>query len=77
LTLAGVLTYPFYLVHEHLGWFAITILHRHFGLDARLTLVATIASMLVLAWLIHRLVEKPFGPRLKRAMKLQAGRMRA
>ncbi|MDX3851383.1 acyltransferase [Streptomyces sp. AK02-01A] len=77
LTFAGVLTYPFYLVHEHLGWFAISILHKHFGLDPRLTLIATIASMLVLAWLLHRLVEKPFGPRLKRAMKLQSERLRA
>ncbi|MEU3184332.1 acyltransferase [Streptomyces sp. NPDC006923] len=77
LTFAGILTYPFYLVHEHLGWFAITILRQHAGLDARLTLITTIVSMLVLAWLLHRLVEKPFGPRLKRAMKLQSERLRA
>ncbi|WP_078863611.1 acyltransferase [Streptomyces sp. AcH 505] len=77
LTFAGTLTYPFYLVHEHLGWFAVTILHKKFGLDPRLTLIAAIVSMLVLAWLIHRLVEKPFGPKLRRAMKLQAARLKA
>lgn len=77
LTFAGTLTYPFYLVHEHLGWFAIAVLHKHFGLAAWLTLIATVVSMLVVAWLLHQLVEKPFGPRLKRTMKLQAGRMRA
>ncbi|MFJ1750113.1 acyltransferase family protein [Streptomyces sp. NPDC088116] len=77
LTFAGTLTYPFYLVHEHLGWFAIAVLHKRFGLAAWLTLIATVVLMLVVAWLLHRLVEKPFGPRLKRAMKLQAGRMRA
>nr|WSZ96413.1 acyltransferase [Streptomyces sp. NBC_00857] len=77
LTFAGTLTYPFYLVHEHLGWFAIAVLHKHFGLAAWLTLIATVVSMLVVAWLLHRLVEKPFGPRLKRTMKLQAGRMRS
>ncbi|RDG37913.1 acyltransferase [Streptomyces corynorhini] len=75
LTFAGALTYPFYLVHEHLGWFAISVLHRHFGVPAGVTLGATIVGMLVLAWLIHRLVEKPVGPRLRRAMKLQAARM--
>ncbi|MFI5757506.1 acyltransferase family protein [Streptomyces sp. NPDC051569] len=75
LSVAGALTYPFYLVHEHLGWFTIAILRRYFGLEPRLTFVTTIVAMLVLAWLIHRLVEKPFGPRLKRTMKRQAERL--
>ncbi|MEU8970906.1 acyltransferase [Streptomyces monashensis] len=69
LVTAGALTYPFYLVHEHLGWFAIRVLHRGLGLGAWPTLVVTVLGMLVLAWLIHRFVEKPFGPRLKRALK--------
>ncbi|MDX3456796.1 acyltransferase [Streptomyces sp. ME02-8801-2C] len=74
LTVAGALTYPFYLIHEHLGWFFVRVLHRGLGLDPYLTLAATITSMLVLAYAIHRLVEKPFGPRLKRAMTVQAAR---
>ncbi|KUN08646.1 acyltransferase [Streptomyces yokosukanensis] len=69
LVTAGALTYPFYLVHEHLGWFAIRVLHRGLGLPPWATLVTTVLGMLVLAWLIHRFVEKPFGPRLKRALK--------
>lgn len=76
LTFAGALTYPFYLIHEHLGWFAIRVLHRYFGLPAGVTLVVSVGSMLVLAWLIHRLVEKPLGPRIKRTMKRQAERLR-
>lgn len=76
LTIAGALTYPFYLIHEHLGWFFIRVLHRGLGLDPYLTLAATITSMLVLAWVIHRTVEKPFGPRLKRTMTVQAARFR-
>ncbi|MEV7088872.1 acyltransferase [Streptomyces sp. NPDC093085] len=76
LTFAGALTYPFYLIHEHLGWFVIALYHRKFGLDARLTLIATIVSLLTVAWLIHRLVEVPVGPRMRRVMKLQAQRIR-
>ncbi|MBW8739866.1 MAG: acyltransferase [Streptomyces turgidiscabies] len=74
LTVAGALTYPFYLIHEHLGWFFIRVLHRGLGLDPYLTLAATITSMLLLAYVIYRTVEKPFGPRLKRAMTVQAAR---
>ncbi|MFI6699568.1 acyltransferase family protein [Streptomyces sp. NPDC050509] len=77
LTFAGALTYPFYLIHEHLGWFVIAAYHQKFGLDARLTFVATIVTLLAVAWLIHRLVEKPVGPRMKRLMKQQAERVRA
>ena len=32
LTVAGALTYPFYLVHEHLGWVVMRALHRGLGL---------------------------------------------
>jgi peptidoglycan/LPS O-acetylase OafA/YrhL len=68
LVTAGALTYPFYLVHEHLGWFVIRVLHRGLGLPAWPTLAVTVAGMLLLAWLIHRFVERPLGPRLKRAL---------
>ncbi|MFE9628924.1 acyltransferase family protein [Streptomyces sp. NPDC006527] len=68
LTVAGALTYPFYLIHEHLGWFFIRVLHREFGLGAWLTFAATVSAMLGIAWLLHRFVEKPFGPRLRRAL---------
>ena len=68
LTTAGALTYPFYLVHEHLGWAVISVLRRQAGLPAPVVLVGTAAGMLVLAWLLHRLVERPLGPRLKRAL---------
>ncbi|MGW4562010.1 acyltransferase family protein [Streptomyces sp. NPDC004561] len=69
LVTAGALTYPFYLVHEHLGWFVIRVLHRGLGLPPWPTLGVTVLSMLLLAWLIHRFVERPLGPRLKRALK--------
>lgn len=70
LTVAGALTYPFYLVHEHLGWFEIRLLSRHWQLPHEMVLVITIATMLTLAYLIHRLVERPLGARLRRWLRL-------
>jgi peptidoglycan/LPS O-acetylase OafA/YrhL len=65
LTVAGALTYPFYLVHEHLGWVVIRTLHRGVGLPSAVTFALTFVSMLVLAWLLYRWVEKPLTPRLR------------
>lgn len=72
LTVAGALTYPFYLLHEHLGWFVIRYLNRVLHLPPQVTLVATVGTILLLAQLLHRYVEKPLGPRLKRTMAAQA-----
>ncbi|MER6675768.1 acyltransferase family protein [Streptomyces sp. NPDC000983] len=68
LTVAGALTYPFYLVHEHLGWVVIETLHQDLGLSSWATFALTIASMLLLAWLLNRYVEKPLTPRLRTAL---------
>ncbi|CAM5248819.1 hypothetical protein STENM223S_03258 [Streptomyces tendae] len=40
LTVAGALTYPFYLVHEHLGWVAVRALHRSLGIPSSATFAA-------------------------------------
>ncbi|MDT3398585.1 acyltransferase [Streptomyces sp. B1866] len=68
LTTAGALTYPFYLVHEHLGWVVVKALHRTFDVPAYATFALTIVAMLVLAWLIHQLVERRLTPVLKRSL---------
>ncbi|MCB5909566.1 acyltransferase family protein [Streptomyces pinistramenti] len=68
LTVAGALTYPFYLVHEHLGWVVVRALHVGAGLPSYATLVLTLATMLALAWVLHRWVERPLTPALKRAV---------
>lgn len=68
LTVAGALTYPFYLVHEHLGWVVIHALHITLGLPAAATFGLTVASMLALAWLMNRFVERPLTPRLRAAL---------
>jgi peptidoglycan/LPS O-acetylase OafA/YrhL len=68
LTVAGALTYPFYLVHEHLGWVVIHALHRGLGLPSAMTFTLTLVAMLLLAWLLNRFVEKPLTPRLRAAL---------
>ncbi|WP_158844805.1 acyltransferase family protein, partial [Streptomyces sp. NRRL WC-3742] len=64
---AGALTYPFYLIHQSLGLPMAGELTAHapwLGPWGRLAL--TTASMLLLAWIIHRVVEKPLGRTLRR-----------
>ncbi|GGN40859.1 acyltransferase family protein [Streptomyces kronopolitis] len=68
LTVAGALTYPFYLVHEHLGWVVVRALHHTLGLPSYATLLLTVGLMLLLAWLLHRFLERPLTPLLKRAI---------
>jgi len=68
LTIAGALTYPFYLLHEHIGWFVITLLSKIWHLPPAVTLLATLSFILGLAYAIHRVVERPLGPRVKRAL---------
>ncbi|MEU6653062.1 acyltransferase [Streptomyces sp. NPDC046900] len=68
LTVAGALTYPFYLVHEHLGWVVIKELHRGLHIPPSGTFALTIASMLVLAWLLNRCVEEWLTPKLRTAL---------
>ncbi|BDH15304.1 acyltransferase family protein [Streptomyces hygroscopicus] len=68
LTVAGALTYPFYLVHEHLGWVVVRALHHGIGLPSYATLILTVALMLLLAWVLHRFIERPLTPLLKRSI---------
>ena len=60
---AGALTYPVYLVHENLGWFVIASLRGRIG--AWGAVLVAVAVALVAAWLLHRFVERPVGPRLR------------
>ncbi|MEU3494103.1 acyltransferase [Kitasatospora cineracea] len=66
LTVAGALTYPLYLLHEHIGWTAIRLLRHHL---APWPLVGALtAGMLLAAWLVHRFVERPLSALLSRGM---------
>ncbi|PIB04758.1 acyltransferase [Streptomyces sp. HG99] len=68
LSVAGALTYPFYLVHEHLGWVAIEAYHRTLHLPSHVTFLATVATMLFLAWLFNRYVEDWLTPKVRTAL---------
>ncbi|MEU4213066.1 acyltransferase [Streptomyces sp. NPDC026206] len=67
LTTAGVLTYPLYLLHEDIGWTIISAL-RHKA-SPPVLVAGTVLAMMVLAYLLHRLVERPLGTRLSRWLK--------
>jgi peptidoglycan/LPS O-acetylase OafA/YrhL len=60
----GVLTYPLYLVHDRVG---VVLFNRlGGGVNRWVLLVGMMAFMCGLAWAIHRYVEQPFAPVLKR-----------
>lgn len=66
LTVAGVLTYPLYLLHEYIGW---TVFAEFRGrVDDGVLFLAVVAGMLGAAWLVHRYVEKPVAAWLRRRL---------
>jgi peptidoglycan/LPS O-acetylase OafA/YrhL len=62
---AGALTYPFYLLHQRIGYSLIRTAHEHTGLPAWLLLSGAVAVLLGVAWAVHRYVERPLAPRLR------------
>ena len=66
LTVAGALTYPLYLLHQYIGWTLIAALRDH--LPRYGTLAVVTATMLLAAWLLHRLVERPVARVLRRRL---------
>jgi peptidoglycan/LPS O-acetylase OafA/YrhL len=63
---AGALTYPFYLLHQRIGYSVIRTAHARTGLPAWVLIAGAVVALLVAAWLVHRLVERPLAPLLKR-----------
>ncbi|MFB9378483.1 acyltransferase family protein [Kineococcus gynurae] len=64
LTAAGTLTYPLYLTHEYVGWALIGATRGLLG--AWGALAAAVLGCLLLAAVLHRVVERPVQPRLRR-----------
>ncbi|WP_155371715.1 acyltransferase family protein [Catellatospora vulcania] len=65
-TTAGALTYPLYLIHQTTGLAVIERAHTY--VSPWLLIAALVAGLLVLAWLIHRLVERPVSRWMKRRL---------
>ncbi len=66
LVVLGAMTYPLYLLHLDLGG---TMLYLwQWDVPPRVLVVLVTGAMMLLAWLVHRYVERPVAPLLKRAL---------
>jgi peptidoglycan/LPS O-acetylase OafA/YrhL len=74
LTVAGALTYPLYLIHQSIGYNVTAWLTPH--VEKHVLLGGLVLTVLVLAWLIHRCVERPLAPWLKRTLTTSLAEMR-
>jgi peptidoglycan/LPS O-acetylase OafA/YrhL len=71
-TYAGAMTYPFYLLHDRIGRAVIYWLYNRAGWSAYVVLPLTLAGILALSWLVHRLVEKPLSARLRQKLSSES-----
>lgn len=67
LVLAGALTYPVYLLHEHWGWWVLSWASPMAGKWGAVALAAGIS--IAAAALVERFVERPLRPLLSRGVK--------
>lgn len=74
LVTAGAMTYPLYLMHYAAGTTAIH--HLRDTMDPRLLVLTVIAGFMVLAWLVHRFVERPLAGALKRGLDTSFAQLR-
>lgn len=72
LSLLGALTYPLYLMHQETGW--ILLHHLSSRLPAYVAVGAVTLTFLVAAYLVHRFVERPLTPALRRVIERDLGR---
>lgn len=68
---AGAITYPLYLIHQHIGYIAISRLQGVVSDTALVMLV--IAATLALALLMRIVIDKPMVPLLKRVLTNRIG----
>lgn len=64
----GLLTYPLYLVHQNIGFIVFNIFGE--SINKYVLLIALINVMLIVAWLINKLVERPLAGFLHNKNKL-------
>ncbi|MFJ3218149.1 acyltransferase family protein [Kitasatospora sp. NPDC086801] len=63
---AGALTYPLYVLHENIGW-SITSRLQH-KVPAAALVVGLVAGMLVAAWIVNRVIERPVSKKLRKVL---------
>lgn len=63
MTVAGSMTYPLYLIHEDIGWEIIR--HGRHHMSPYALLACLVPLMMLAAYLIHRLIERPAAAWLK------------
>jgi peptidoglycan/LPS O-acetylase OafA/YrhL len=66
LGVAGVITYPLYLLHEYIGWTVIDALQH--TVSPGVLVVGLTVAMMAAAWLVHRLVERPLAGPMRRGL---------
>jgi len=66
LVVLGAVTYPLYLLHVDLGGTIIYLWQRR--VPAPLLMAAVTVAMVMVAWLVHRYVERPVAPLMRRAL---------
>jgi peptidoglycan/LPS O-acetylase OafA/YrhL len=66
ITTLGAMTYPIYLIHHAIG--SAVIRELSLIVPPKPLLIGTTLLMMLLAWLMHRCVERPLAPILKRGL---------
>lgn len=64
---AATLTYPIYLLHEYIGYVAMTWLSKA-GMPPALCVWLVLAGVLALAYAVHVRLERPVSPMVRRAV---------
>ena len=71
LTFAGTLTYPLYLLHQHIGWALMDKLQYH--ASPPVVVAVVLPLMLMLAWLVNRFVERPLARLMRGVLRSAVG----
>ena len=69
LSVAGALTYPFYLLHQRIGYTIIRAAYRHLDVPIWTMVAGAAVLLLALAWLVHRFIERRATRVLKAAVR--------
>ncbi|MET0415035.1 MAG: acyltransferase, partial [Actinoplanes sp.] len=66
LAVAGAISYPLYLLHPRIGYTMIRYAYDRTGVPVPALIIAAVAILILAAWLVHRLIERPAAPALRR-----------